>query len=152
MRKTYEISLEDPTSESARKLIDELSQTLAMITGDSGRSSFDPESVLGPQAAFVVARDVDGNALGCGAFRPLQAGIAELKRMYAKPGTKGVGSAILHELEERARQLGYQELWLETRLINSHAVAFYESHSYQQIPNFGPYVGRLEAICLRKRL
>ena len=76
-----EITLEDPASAAAEMLIAELSATLARITGDSGRSSFDPGDVRGPKACFVVARDGEGQAIGCGGLRPLEANIAEVKRM-----------------------------------------------------------------------
>ena len=146
------IKSEDPTTPEASTLIDALSDTLASITGDSGKSSFDPDDVRGPMARFVVARTKEGDVVGCGAFRPLQTGVAEIKRMYAKPGTKGVGHAVLSHLEQEAATLGYEQLWLETRLINEHAVAFYKKHGYRRISNFGKYVGNAAAVCLAKTL
>ena len=146
------IKSEDPTTPEASTLIDALSETLASITGDSGKSSFDPADVKGPMARFVVARTKDGNAVGCGAFRPLQTGVAEVKRMYARPGTKGVGHSVLSHLEQEAAALGYEQLWLETRLVNEHAIAFYEKHGYKRIANFGKYAGNTAAVCLAKSL
>ena len=146
------ITPEDPTSAVARQLIDDLSATLAAITGDSGRSSFDPNDVRVSNALFVVARNEAGEAVGCGAFRPLQADTAEIKRMYSRPGTQGVGSAILAFLETAAADLGYKVLWLETRLINEQAVRFYEKRGYVRIPNFGKYAGNPRAVCFEKRL
>ena len=118
------VSPEDPATDDAQALIDELSAVLAGITGDSGRSSFDPNDVRGEHARFVVARDVDDRAVGCGAIRPLPEGIAELKRMYARPGTAGVGSAVLAHLEAAAKDIGYSVLRLETRQVNHRAVSF----------------------------
>ncbi|MGJ5179058.1 GNAT family N-acetyltransferase [Bradyrhizobium oligotrophicum] len=133
-------------------MIAELSATLARITGDSGRSSFDPDDVRGARACFVVARDAQGRAIGCGALRPLEADIAEVKRMYARPGTRGVGAAILTHLETAAAGFGYDAIRLETRLVNARAVAFYERNGYCRIPNYGNYVGRPEAVCFETRL
>ncbi len=146
------IKSEDPATPEASALIDALSETLASITGDSGKSSFDPDDVRGPMARFVIARTEEGHAVGCGAFRPLQTGVAEVKRMYARPGTKGVGLAVLSHLEQEAETLGYQQLWLETRLVNERAVAFYERHGYRRISNFGKYIGNAAAVCLAKSL
>jgi GNAT superfamily N-acetyltransferase len=146
------ITREDPESPDARALIDGLSETLRAITGDSGRSSFDASDVRGASAMFVVARNAEGSAVGCGAFRPLQPGVAELKRMFALPQTRGVGRALLHHLEAEAVRLGYTALWLETRLVNKRAVAFYEAQGYVRIASFGAYVGREEAACFGKRL
>jgi|GEM_PF-105264 ribosomal protein S18 acetylase RimI-like enzyme len=143
---------EDPTTSDASTLINELSATLALITGDSGRASFDVADVQGPAACFAVARDRMGIAAGCGAFRPLPDGVAELKRMYARPGQVGVGGAILAFLEGQARKLGYRELWLETRIANTRAMRFYEKHGYRRREAFGKYVGNPEAVCYEKSL
>lgn len=146
------IAQEDPTSPAAIGLMDALSETLARITGDSGRSSFDPEDVRGTRARFVVARSMAGVPVGCGGFRPIAESIAEVKRMFAAPGTSGVGRAVLAHLELEAQALGYSELWLETRLVNSRAVLFYERRGYARIPNFGKYAGIAGAACFAKVL
>jgi GNAT superfamily N-acetyltransferase len=148
----YLISAEDPETLDASKLIDLLSDTLSSITGDSGRSSFDPNDVRGPRSLFVVARNAAGQPVGCGALRPLDKHVAEIKRMFAVPGTRGVGSALLEMLEREAVRLGYAETWLETRLVNHRAVGFYESRGYKRIPNFGKYIGRDDAVCFAKKL
>ncbi|AKU25165.1 GNAT family N-acetyltransferase [Massilia sp. MB5] len=147
-----QVGEEDPSSDEARLLLEELSVALAGITGDSGAASFSVDDVRGAGGRFVVARDAQGRALGCGAIRPLQDGVAELKRMYARPGTRGVGSAVLAHLEQAAADLGYRALWLETRLVNSRAVGFYAARGYLRIPNFGKYVGNSAAVCMAKRL
>ena len=146
------ISAISPTHPDAAPLLDALSETLASITGDSGRSSFDPSDVTVPGAAFVVAYAAPGQPVGCGAYRPLGDGVAELKRMFAKPDSKGVGLAILEHLETLACRDGYRELWLETRAVNRRAVSFYERNGYRVIPNFGKYVGKPEAVCFAKTL
>jgi GNAT superfamily N-acetyltransferase len=148
----YIVKNEDPNSADASALVDALSDTLAKITGSDGRLSFDPRDIEGQRARFVVARTEAGLPVGCGAFRPMSASVAEVKRMYAVPNTVGVGSAVLAHLESEAAKLGYSELWLETRVVNVRAIAFYERRAYSRIPNFGKYVGRVEAICLGKRL
>ena len=146
------IAAESPTSADSQTLMAELSQILADLTGGDGRASFDPADMLSPRARFVVARDAGGALLGCGAFRPLQEGVAELKRMYARRGTKGVGRAILAHLEEEARRLGYREVWLETRRANATAVGFYERNGYLRRANFGKYAGNAKAVCFAKKL
>ncbi|BBB58804.1 N-acetyltransferase [Undibacterium sp. KW1] len=146
----FHIGAADPALPEAVVLLDELSERLAAITGSSGRSSFDPEDVRVPGALFVLARNEDGKAVGCGAFRPMGEGAAEVKRMYAQ--VSGVGLAVLAHLEAAAKEFGYLRLCLETRLINQRAVTFYEKHGYARIPNFGKYAGRTEAVCFEKIL
>jgi GNAT superfamily N-acetyltransferase len=145
----FAIAPADPDSPDARLLLAELGATLAGITGSDGSASFDAADVRGPRACFLVACAHDGNLAGCGALRPLADGVAELKRMYARPGS-GAGAHLLAALERHALAFGYRELWLETRRVNLRAVAFYERHGYRVIPNFGKYAGRAEAVCLGK--
>ncbi len=142
---------EDPASADARALMDELSATLQDITGDAGTTSFDIASVHDERAAFVIARDSSGRAVGCGALRPLDADTAEIKRMYARPGS-GAGAAILADLEARAAMLGYRAVWLETRKVNTRAVRFYDAQGYLRMPNYGKYVGIDAAVCFGKRV
>jgi len=142
----------DPADADAQALMDELSDALAAITGDSGRASFDVADVRVPRACFAIARDAQGRAIGCGAFRPLDAQVAEVKRMYARPGTTGVGSAVLRFLEAEAARLGFAALWLETRVVNARAVAFYERRGFARIANYGKYAGNAQAACFAKAL
>jgi len=146
------VVIEDPGTADAVQLLGELSSALQTITGSSGASSFDANDVRVENARFVVARDHAGQLLGCGAFRPLGDGVAEVKRMYARSRMPGVGSAILAFLEGEARHLGLTALRLETRRINQKAVSFYERHGYARIPNYGKYAGKAEAVCFEKQL
>jgi len=132
-------------------LLGELGAALAAITGSDGSASFDAAAVRGERACFLVAYDADGLAVGCGALRSLSGDVAELKRMYARPGS-GAGRFILEALERQALDFGYTEAWLETRKVNRRAVAFYAKHGYRVIPNYGKYIGRDEAVCFGKIL
>jgi GNAT superfamily N-acetyltransferase len=161
MHGVLQVQAADPGSPDALLLMAELSAVLAAITGDSGQSSFDADDVRGPLARFAVARNGRGEAVGCGAFRPLEEGIAEVKRMYARHGhggeggagaSEGIGSAVLAFLEQEAAALGYQALRLSTRRVNTRAVAFYAARGYRLIPNFGRYAVKPESICFEKRL
>jgi GNAT superfamily N-acetyltransferase len=77
--------------------------------------------------------------------------VAELKRMYARPGSGG-GLALLTALEAQALGFGYREVWLSTRRVNVNALAFYARNGYVPVENYGRYVGRPESVCLGKRL
>ncbi|WP_312757790.1 GNAT family N-acetyltransferase [Pantoea brenneri] len=142
----------DPSAPDSLDLIEKLSAELAAITGDSGKRHFTSESLLGERSLWVVARNKQGNAVGCGAIRPLANDIAELKRMFSDRSSAGIGHALLTFLETTARGMGYRELWLETRRINHRAVEFYSKNGYSVIENYGPYIGRGEAVCFAKTL
>lgn len=142
----------DPLSQDSLYLIEKLSAELASITGDSGKSNFTLTSMDEERALWALAKDRKGKAIGCGAIRPLTENIAELKRMYSNRSSPGIGNALLTFLEAAAKSLGYDELWLETRNVNQRAVNFYKKNGYIRIENYGPYVGREEAVCFAKSL
>lgn len=142
----------DPLSSDSRHLIEKLSAELASVTGDSGKSNFTIASLDEDRALWALARNSRGNAIGCGAIRPLTETIAELKRMFSDRSSAGIGHALLTFLEASARSMGYNELWLETRHINHKAVNFYKKNGYVRIENYGPYVDREEAVCFAKSL
>ncbi len=141
----------DPNSPAAETLIDELSAILKAAYGSSGKDGFDPSAE--GEAIFLVAHRGDTPA-GCGGLRvlPHHPGVGEIKRMYSRPDTTGVGRAILKALEDEAHRLGLTEIWLETRRANEGAVRFYRKAGYRESEPYGKYVGRPEAICMKKRL
>ena len=92
-------------------------------------------------AVVLVARDADGEAVGCGALRPLEDGVAEIKRMYVVPAARGRGMSklLLAGLEAAARDRGWTTLRLETGPRQPEAVALYEGAGYRRIAAFAPY-------------
>ena len=142
----------DPFSSESYRLIEMLSAELAAITGDNGKTNFIIEAMNDDKALWVLAKNAHGDAIGCGAIRPLTQNTAEIKRMFSDQSLPGVGSALLIFLETSAKQMGYRELKLETRHIDRRAVNFYEKNGYVRIDNYGPYIGREEALCFSKAL
>lgn len=145
------IEIENIDSSDANELLDELSAELENITGNSGRGSFNILDINNPRLIFVIARE-KGIAVGCGAFREISEEIAEVKRMYARKKSCGIGNKILSFLETQAKELGYRTLILETRRCNEKAVVFYLKQGYKVISNYGKYVDKPEAICFEKKL
>ena len=72
--------------------------------------------------------------------------------MFSDRSAPGIGRALLTFLEVSAKNMGYTEFLLETRHVNHRAVHFYEKNGYVRIENYGPYIGREEAICFSKIL
>ena len=146
---------QDACSEEAARLMAELDAVLAALCGDSGAARFDPAQMRAPGCACLLARDGHGQAQACGALRPLPEGppgTAEIKRMYARTPGRGMGAALLTALLEEARQRGYRQVWLETRRVNARALAFYRRQGFADIPGYGRYASREDAICLGLRL
>lgn len=72
----------DPRSAESQLLITKLSAELAAITGDNGKSNFTMDSMDEERSLWVLARNNKGDAVGCGAIRPLTEHIAELKGCF----------------------------------------------------------------------
>ncbi|MEV6810611.1 GNAT family N-acetyltransferase [Micromonospora sp. NPDC051296] len=105
-------------------------------------------------SVFLVARNGDGTAVGCGGLRFLRSGTAEIKRMYVTPPARGTGvaTAILHALEKAARDAGVRTLLLETGTAQPDAMRFYEREGYRRIDNFGPYRAEPLSVCYARDL
>jgi GNAT superfamily N-acetyltransferase len=111
------------------------------------------EKVRAPDGVFLVAT-IDGDAVGCGAVKRLDASTGEIKRMYTAPSgrRRGVARAVLERLEDEARALGYARLQLETGEEQPEAVALYASAGWTRIAPYGRYRDDPRSICFSKDL
>lgn len=150
-----EISRIDPREPEAAALIRAMTAEVTKIYDHKidGAGNFKPEDVLVPGSGFLVGR-VGSHAVACGGFRPLEPGIAEIKRMFVAPEHRGRGysKAILATLECMAKESGYQAVRLETRPLQLAAIALYEAQGYARIPNYGIYEGKQSCLCYEKEL
>jgi hypothetical protein len=81
----------DPFSSESHRLIEMLSAELAAITGDSGKSNFTVEAMNDDKALWVLAKNTHGEAIGCGAIRPITQNIAELKECFQTEACQELG-------------------------------------------------------------
>ncbi|WP_436522738.1 GNAT family N-acetyltransferase [Actinoplanes sp. HUAS TT8] len=97
---------------------------------------------------------VNGRAVACAAWRTLEAGVAELLRMYVRPAYRGRGLArqMIVAVEEEALAVGRPVIRLETGVYLPAAIALYQSSGYRQIPAFGGYAGNPSSVCFEKQL
>ncbi|MEI7540928.1 MAG: GNAT family N-acetyltransferase [Actinomycetes bacterium] len=119
------------------------------------------EHVYAVQASHLFTTDitvfgarVDGELLGVGAIRKLDAEHAELKSMHtlAKSRGIGVGKAIVAHIEYFAKDQGVKRISLETGAKESFKPAreLYKSLGYQDCEAFGEYVLSEDNICMTK--
>ncbi|UOQ53628.1 GNAT family N-acetyltransferase [Hymenobacter cellulosivorans] len=148
---TLQLEVSSPQAAEAQPLLDALSEHLGTRFGSDGRASFTEWKAADPRYIFLLAR-LDGEAVGCGAVRPLATEVGEVKRMFAKYSRQGIGEAVLQQLEAEAHKVGFTELWLETRVANTEACRFYLKNGYQRRANYGQYIGRDNSACFGKLL
>ena len=100
------------------------------------------ESLVLPHGALLVVREA-GEALGCGALRVLEPGVAEIKHMWLSPRLRGrgVGRRLLAALEAEAFSLGCPTVRLDTSPHLPEALALYRSAGYRDIPCYNANSG-----------
>ncbi len=92
--------------------------------------------------SYFVALDADGVLLGGGGlaeFEPLE-GTAELQKLYLGDAAKGhgLGTRMVGLIEDRARELGYTRLYLETHSALKAAIHLYEKLGYERVDPVSP--------------
>ncbi len=121
--------------------------------GGSGPGPLEAAEFASPRGCFVVVI-ADGVAVGCGGFRYLGPGVAEIKRMYVDTAARGrgLGRRILTSLEEGAAAAGYQETRLETGTEQPEAVSLYVSAGYRPIEPYGEFRNDARSLCFSRIL
>ena len=104
-----------------------------------------------PRSAFLIAR-LSGQPVGCAALQPVDAEVAEIRRMYVVPSARrrGIGRRLLVELERLAVAFGYRALRLETGARQPEAIALYGSCGFRRTEPYGRHVGDPLSICFAK--
>jgi len=102
----------------------------------------DPAAFLPPDGAFLRVDGDDGRPIGCGGLRRLaddEHGVRlEVKHLFLAPAARGrgLGSALLAELERRARELGAATLVLDTNRSLLAAGGLYRSAGFAPVPPY----------------
>lgn len=133
------LAIESPLQDEVRALIAELNAFLLTLTPAEFCTHLTAEQLAEPGTTVFVARAA-GRAVAVGALRRHPGGIGEVKRMYTLPQMqgRGIGGAILSEIETLARRDGLVKLVLETGDRHPAAWRVYERGGFTRC---GPYLG-----------
>lgn len=109
------IAAESPLQDDVRALIAALNENLLALTPAEYCYHLTVEQMAGSDTTVFIARK-DGHAVGCGALRRHEDGTGEVKRMFTVPAEqgRGIGLAVVAEIEALARREGIKRLVLET--------------------------------------
>jgi GNAT superfamily N-acetyltransferase len=142
--------LDDPV---VKDLVELIQGEYVLRYGGPDAAPMDAEEFAPPRGLFLLAT-LDGRPAGCGGWRALGDGRAEIKRMFtvAAARHRGVARAVLAELERTAAEAGIEQLVLETGTAQPEAMTLYASAGYDLIEGFGHYAGRPSARAYGKRL
>jgi putative acetyltransferase len=142
----------DSNNEDFHKLVLLLDEGLKITDGDEA-PFFAQYNKIDTLKNVLIAY-LDGNAVGCGAFKEYEPGVAEIKRMFVREEARGKGIAaeILRELECWAKELKFQTSILETGCLLTSAIHLYERSGYERTPCYGQYTGVKSSVCMKKEL
>ena len=145
------IALESPDQPEVIGLIAELDAYQDTLYPPESRHSLDLASLKQPNVLFVVARDISGRAVACGAV-VVAPEYGEIKRMYVHPQSRGQGVAkrVLALLESKASSLGCTLLKLETGPSQPEALHLYTSSGYERRGPFGKYTNDPLSVFMQK--
>jgi len=118
-------------------MVTEMDQLYAQGPGRGVGSGASPSDFSPPTGAFLVIY-VGGKPVAGGGIKRDEDGVAEIKRMYVAPEARrqGLGRRLLEALEDKARELGYARIRLDTGNRQPHAQAMYERAGYHPIENY----------------
>ena len=121
----------------ARQLVTEYAASLGI---DLAFQDFDDElarlgTVYGRPEGRLLLASWDERLAGCVGLRRLEPAVAEMKRLYVRPGFrgKGIGKALAIASVNEARSLGYRRMRLDTLPSMADAIRLYESLGFQAI-------------------
>ncbi|KAL2824954.1 acyl-CoA N-acyltransferase [Aspergillus cavernicola] len=114
-----------------------------------------PGKYAAPHGELLLAYSTDNTPLGCVSLRPLynqsseshnnaagKSEYCEMKRLYVSPKARGMGlgKALIAAIVQRAKDLGYKEMRLDTLPLMQEAIQLYtrfgfvEIHPYYETP------------------
>ncbi len=137
----------------SRELVERVQQEYVQRYGGPDEAVVDPAEFLPPEGLFVVA-EVDGVPAGCGAWRALEPGVAEIKRVYVEPGfrRRGLAQEVVTRLERSAAAAGFASVVLNTGDRQPEALALYAELGYRPVAGYGIYACSPGAVFLGKDL
>ena len=134
-------------------LVEQVQQEYVQRYGGRDAAVVEPGEFDPPLGLFLVA-EVDGAPAGCGGWRTVVDGQAEIKRVYVEPGfrRRGLAQLIVDALEDSAARAGHRSIVLNSGDRQPEALALYAAAGYGPVPGYGPYACSPNAVFLGKRI
>ena len=137
------IAVESPLQDDIRAFVAALNTHLNPLSPPEFQFQMTVEQMAEPHTTLFVARDEAGKALGMGALYEHSGELAEVKRMYTLPETRGsgVGRLLLNAIEALARDRNIAVLKLETGSVAGFEPAWrlYERGGFTRCAAFADY-------------
>ena len=127
------IAIESPLQDEIRTLVSELNAALLALSPPEFCYHMTVDEMAGPDTTVFVVR-IDRRAVAIGALRRDRDGVGEVKRMFTRPEHRGrgIGGAVLAEIERLAAREGLTRLVLETGDRHPAAWRVYERGGFRR--------------------
>jgi ribosomal protein S18 acetylase RimI-like enzyme len=131
---THELFLEYAASLGFNLCFQDFESELASLPG-----------AYAPPGGCILLAETGGTVCGCVAMRPFSDSVCEMKRLYVRPGSRGLGTgrALAVTVIAKARERGYVQMRLDTLAAMDEATRLYESLGFREIEAYrqNPVVG-----------
>ena len=99
----------------------------------------------GPPKGKTLLAKIDGEAMGCIAYRRLADNICEMKRLYVRPAGKGrgMGRRLSVALIDAAQEDGFKLMRLDTANLLTEAIGLYKSLGFRECAPYNEYPDEL---------
>lgn len=147
------INTESPDQPEVVAMLERLDAYCASLYPSQSNHLMDLASLMQDDVLFLVARDVHGSAVGCGALVG-RGGYGEIKRMFVDEKRRGLGTGrkLLEHLAQFASTAALPGLKLETGIHQPQAIALYERFGFTRCGPFGDYQPDPLSVFMEKRL
>lgn len=136
------IRIDDLSGPEIHALLQEHLQDMRRISPPESVHALDLDALRRPEISFWTAWS-DGELVGCGALKTLDAAHGEIKsmRVSGKRRRTGAGRAMLHHILDEAQRRGLARLSLETGSQPEFEPArrLYASMGFSECPPFADY-------------
>lgn len=150
-----EIKIDDLQGREIHGLLEEHLRHMHQNSPPESVHALDLEGLRRPEITFWTAWE-EGELLGCGALKELDARHGEIKSMRttSRHLRKGVASTILTHIIEEARRRGYSRLSLETGSMEAFEPArrLYANFGFKYCGPFADYIEDPNSVFMTREL
>jgi len=101
----------------------------------------DLPGAYGPPRGDVILGFAGDVVVACGALRELEPKVGDIKRVYVRADHRGpgFGPRLTQSVIDRAKELGYRRVRVDTTATMTAAIEFYQEMGFVPIPSYWPH-------------
>lgn len=147
----YKIERTTTDNVNFRILEKELDDELHKIYGEMQNNYSTANTVQNLETIIIYESE---KPIACGCLKPIENGLAEVKRVFVSIESRGreIAKIVVKEIEKLANEYDIKALILQTGIKQKAAINLYKSMEYNVIENYGLYTNDANSVCMKKIL